>query len=81
MPVFSNNVYILSSERSNFSRSSGNIADSTGDLYLMPYQERYIKAIVTAGAEQDTKFYYYTGYLFPEEEQGVYYGIGFSNRN
>ena len=81
MPVFSNNVYILSSERSNFSRSSGNIADSTGDLYLIPYQERYIKAIVTAGAEQDTKFYYYTGYLFPEEEQGVYYGIGFSNRN
>ena len=81
MPVFSNNVYILSSERSNFSRSSGNIADSTGDLYLIPYQERYIKAIVTAGAEQDTKFYYYTGYLFPEEEQGVYYGMGFNNRN
>ena len=81
MPVFSNNVYILSSERSNFSRSSGNIADASGDLYLIPYQERYIKAIVTAGAEQDTKFYYYTGYLFPEEEQGVYYGIGFSNRN
>ena len=81
MPVFSNNVYILSSERSNFSRSSGNIADSTGDLYLIPYQERYIKAIVTAGAEPGSKFYYYTGYLFPEEEQGVYYGIGFSNRN
>ena len=78
--LFRNNVYIGSSERSKISRSSGNIADSTGDLYLYPYQERYIKAQVTAGVEQGSKFYYYTGYLYPEEAEGVYYGLTLKNQ-
>ena len=75
--IFKNNVYLMSTERGYARRTFNNpYVQYDGSNYgktLLPYTEQYMQYMADLGIERGTTFYYYDGYVFPEEEFGVYY--------
>ena len=43
-----------------------------GSARLYPYSREALETLVSLGTEENSVFYWYDSFLFPEEEQGVY---------
>ena len=39
---------------------------------MYPYSREVLETLVSLGTEENSTFYWYDDFLFPEEEQGVY---------
>ncbi len=65
------NVYLLGADRA-YMRSCAVLKERSGEGRLYPYDRETLSALAAMGVDAHSTFYYHTGRLYPEEEQGVY---------
>ena len=75
--ILRNNVYINSRDMTNFGEFQEDFLNDRfgSDARELPraYTEEVISELLSLGIDRGSKFYYYDGYLFPEEAEGVYH--------
>jgi len=70
--VFDRNLYAMQKDRKYYAKSCEHPETNEGSARMYPYSREALSALVSLGTEENSIFYWYDGFLFPEEEQGVY---------
>lgn len=66
------NVYAMQKDKKYYAKSCEYPETNEGSARLYPYSREALETLVSLGTEENSVFYWYDSFLFPEEEQGVY---------